>query len=229
MARLRDLLEEAAGSPEPSFGPSDVERRAGKRRQRRQARVAIAAVTAVALVAGSVVVLARRHHPATHISTTATEPPSTPPSTTAKSSPIFGAPTDTTLIFDDGYDGIGLLDLDRGTLTRRVVTGQRAGDQPYRLIRVANRLVVGWGQIWAVPLSGAKPYEIDEATVAIPATEPDLIWLYDYPGQVPAGQQTVAMADSRRSNSHLIQGPTLPDTSASPVMGVAKQLAYETG
>src|SRR5689334_21567149 len=210
MARLRDLLEEAAGFAEPSFGPPDVERRARTHRQRRHTRVAIATVTAVALVAGSVVVIARRHRASTHISTTATAPPSTPPSTTAKAHPIFGTPTDTTLIFDDGYDGIALLDLDQGTLTRRVVTGQRAGDQPYRLIRVADRLVVGWGRIWAVPLSGAKPYEIGDATVAIPATEPDLIWLYDYPGQVAPGRQPVAEADSRRTNARLVEGPTLP-------------------
>src|SRR5215831_5600538 len=102
MARLVDLLDEAAGDAEPSFAPSDVERRAGTRRQRRQARAAIAAITAVVLIAGSIAVIARRHH-GTHISTFVGEPSSTPPSTAAKSNGIFSTPTATTLIFDDGY------------------------------------------------------------------------------------------------------------------------------
>jgi hypothetical protein len=227
MARLRELLEDAVGSAEPPFGPADIERRARRRGQRRQTRAAIAAITAVVLVVASVVVIAERHHATNRVVTAETEPPSTPPSTTPKQKAIFSTPTATTLIFDDGYDGIALLDLDHSTLTRRVITGQRAGDQPYRLFRVADRLIVGWGQIWAVPLSGAAPYKVGDATVAIPATEPDLVWLYDYPGEVPARQQPITFADSRRTNSHLFEGPTLAG-GGGPIIGVAKQLAYQT-
>jgi hypothetical protein len=36
------------------------------------------------------------------------------------------------------------------------------------------------------------------------------------------------LADSRHTNYRLFEGPTLPDKNGSPIMGVAKQLAYET-
>ncbi len=58
----------------------------------------------------------------------------------------FDGVTDTVLVFDDGYDGALVLDVDTGDQQRVGLPGQRAGDQPFRLHRMGSWLVVGWGR-----------------------------------------------------------------------------------
>jgi hypothetical protein len=95
---------------------------------------------------------------------------------------VFDAPTDTVLLFSDGIDGITALDLDTGIAGRRVIEGERAGDQPYRINLTGDHLVVGWGEIYAAPLDGGRSRLIDKATIFIPAAEPGEVWTVDYPG-----------------------------------------------
>jgi hypothetical protein len=95
---------------------------------------------------------------------------------------VFDARTDTVLVFSDGIDGITALDLDAGVASRRILAGERAGDQPYRTGLVGDHLVVGWGEIYAAPLDGGPSARIDTATVFIPAAEPGQVWTVDYPG-----------------------------------------------
>lgn len=88
-----------------------------------------------------------------------------------------------TLIFDNGLSGI--LAVDTRNLTEPLsspVEGQRPGDQPYRISMVDGRLIVGWGDIYAHDITTLESTRIGEATIYVPAAEPDRIWLVDYPG-----------------------------------------------
>ena len=87
------------------------------------------------------------------------------------------------LIFDNGYDGITLLDVDHRVATRRIGVGQRAGDQPFRIVRAGNDVLVGWGDVSAAPLTGGASRLLPPATVFVPAVEPDRVWLVDYPNE----------------------------------------------
>ena len=96
--------------------------------------------------------------------------------------PVFSTPTGVTLLLDDGYDGVTALDLDTGIVGRRIVDGQRAGDQPYRLFRSDDSLIVGWGEVFAAPLDGGPSVSLGEATLAVPASEPGRVWLASWTG-----------------------------------------------
>jgi hypothetical protein len=100
---------------------------------------------------------------------------------------VFDAHTDTVLVFSDGIDGITALDLDAGMAARRVVEGERAGDQPFRINVVDESLVVGWGEIYAAPLDGGPSIRIDSARTYIPAAEPGEVWTVN-PGPLGQGQ-----------------------------------------
>jgi hypothetical protein len=95
---------------------------------------------------------------------------------------VFDAHTDTVLVFSDGIDGITALDLDTGIAARRVIEGERAGDQPYRINLVDQHLVVGWGEIYAAPLDSGPSVRIDSATIFIPSAEPGEVWTVNYTG-----------------------------------------------
>src|SRR5204862_6609968 len=88
---------------------------------------------------------------------------------------------DDVLVFDDGYDGVVALDVGAQIVTRRPVAGQKAGDQPFRSLLVGGRLVVGWGDVYAVPLAGGRSRRLGRG-VAVPADEPGAVWLPSYGG-----------------------------------------------
>jgi hypothetical protein len=119
--------------------------------------------------------------------------------------PVFDTPTNTVLLFSDGIDGVTALDLDTGVAGRRVIEGERAGDQPYRINLTGDHLVVGWGEIYAAPLDGGTSRPIDEATIYIPAAEPGEVWTVDYPGgRIGQGQaeiRRIAIDGTVRSSS----------------------------
>jgi hypothetical protein len=87
-------------------------------------------------------------------------------------------------MFDDGGDGVVVFDPNdpSGTRGSTPVVGQRPGDQPYRLELDGGRLVVGWGEIYAVDLDSGGSNLLGEATFFVPAAEPDRVWLIDYSG-----------------------------------------------
>jgi hypothetical protein len=94
----------------------------------------------------------------------------------------FPSATGAVLVFDDGLDGVAVVDVDNGVAVRRVLEGQRAGDQSPRLWRTGDHLIVGWGRIHAVDIRTAESHLVGEATTAVPAAEPGHLWLVDYPG-----------------------------------------------
>lgn len=95
---------------------------------------------------------------------------------------VLSESTGVVLLFDDGIDGVLALDLDNRTAARRVVDGQRAGDQPSRIVLTDDSLLVGWGEIYSAPLDGSPSTLVDTATIQIPAAEPGEVWTLTFPG-----------------------------------------------
>src|SRR3954451_21529284 len=182
MPNLTERLREAAGDPR---GPSDFDalaREAGNRRSRRRRRT-------VALVAGAgllvaVLVFVRRDddHTAQRI-TTATTGTTVTTATTTPDGSLFSSATGDALVFDNGDDEITVLGVDSRRGEHRFNVGQRAGDQPFRMTRVNNDVLVGWGEVFAAPLAGGPSRSLGQATVYLPATEPDRVWLSEYPNE----------------------------------------------
>jgi hypothetical protein len=193
MPNLTELLHDAAGDPP---GPSDydaLERAAGARRTRRRRRN-VALVVALGVIAGAVVLTRRSDGQETQRISTATTAPTT--STSAPSS--FTTPTGDALIFSDGYSGVRVVDADHRLVIRRLDVGDSAGDQPFRITRVGEDLLVGWGEIFATPIDGAAPpRSIGVATTYVPAVEPDRVWLSDYPSDKPPMLQLVEVSTAR--------------------------------
>lgn len=96
------------------------------------------------------------------------------------SGPLFGEDTGETLVFDNGLSGVLALDPDRRIASETPIVGQRAGDQPYRIHRVGDHLVVGWGVIYAHSLATGESTELSTGTLFVPATEPDRVWIIDW-------------------------------------------------
>lgn len=183
MSHFSDLLEEAVGPQEPAFRFDDLRRRAARRRRRRRSMSALASVLASLLVVTAVVELAR-------------DDGSRRVATAAKTSGVFADPTGVVLILDDGYDGVQLVDLDRRVVVRRPIEGQQAGDQPYRLTRAGDSIIVGWRTVYAAPLDGRRSRRLGEATISIPAAEADRVWLVGYPGgSIGSGRPALRLVD----------------------------------
>ena len=87
------------------------------------------------------------------------------------------------LLLSDGIDGVTAIDLDNRIAGRRVIPGERAGDQPYRITVTGDHVVVGWGEIYAQPLSGAQSAKIDDATTYVPAAESGEVWTVAWEGE----------------------------------------------
>jgi hypothetical protein len=102
--------------------------------------------------------------------------------TTTTESPSLFTDTPWALIFDDGLEGVVILDPNDPVGQRSNVEGQRPGDQPYRLEFVERRLIVGWEQIFAVDIDSLESTLVGEATIFVPAAEPERVWLIDYSG-----------------------------------------------
>lgn len=98
----------------------------------------------------------------------------------ANPAPLFGEETGVTLLFDDGLDGLIAVDLDRSIATHVEVEGQRPGDPPRRLLRLGDRLLVGWSEIHALDIEERRSTPLAEATLFAPAAETDRVWMVDY-------------------------------------------------
>jgi hypothetical protein len=160
-------------------------------------------------------------------SATSTPPAPASPSTTtpAVAAGLFAEATGHVLVLDDGYDGVVVIDPDHRTATRRVVQGQRAGDQDPRLHRAGDALIVGWDGVWAAPIDGGPRRRLGRATVAIPAADPDQVWLSWYPGRrIGAGGPTYALVDVATGDDLVVRrGPPDPAT-----LGVPGGLALQS-
>jgi len=142
---------------------------------------------------------------------------------------VFPQPTGLVLVFHDGYDGVLSVDLDHRVAARRVLDGQRAGDQPWDIVRVGTSLVVGWDQVWAAPIAGGPSRLLGQgATITFfPAAEPGQVWL-DYPsGPTGNGPPTLREVDvATGTTTHQGLGPD--PSRGTPVVGIPGGVAFAT-
>lgn len=180
--------------------------------------LAVAAMLVIAL--GSVTLVVT--HDADHAAVV-----STTPDAGAPRAGVFSTPTDTVLLFSDGIDGATAIDLDRRLAGRRVIDGERAGDQSFRLTLTGDHLVVGWGEIYAAPLAGGASRKMGDATMYLPASEPGEVWTLTWEGgRIGAGAATlrrVAVDGTVTFTSHEFDPSVMQ-----PVVGVPGGLAVQT-
>lgn len=106
--------------------------------------------------------------------------------------PIFGEETGMVLLLDDGLEGLTAIDPDARRAARSSVTGQRPGDEEFSMVRVGERLVVGWANIHAVDIATRQGLSLGSATVFVPSATEDNVWMIDYPGgSIGSGRPTV--------------------------------------
>ena len=152
--------------------------------RRRSRRWLVAAAVLVITLGSATLIVARVYDDPTVVSTT--------PDASGPRAGVFSAPTDTVLLFSDGIDGATAIDLDRRIAGRRVIEGERAGDQSFRLTLTGGHLVVGWGEIYAAPLAGGASRKIADATIYLPASEPGEVWTLTWEGgRIGAGTATL--------------------------------------
>lgn len=157
--------------------------------------------------------------------------PSTPDPTTTTLpvivDPLFGEELPWVLLFDDGFDGVLVVDPTSRVASRSVVEGQRPGNQPYRLKLVENRLIVGWDGIYATDIYARKPVLLGAATIFLPAFRSDRVWLIDYPDGglgvgTPLAWQVSVVTGAPLSD------PTTIGIEGFPAIGIPGGLAIET-
>ena len=126
--------------------------------------------------------------------------------------------------FDDGLEGAVLVSLESGAIHRVPLEGQRPGDQPHRLLRVGEALVVGWGEPYAVSLSDGASVGLGEATIALPAVEPGAMWLADWEGgSVGSGDLRLRRVDIH-GNVRFESG--VVDVGGFPAVGTSSGVAF---
>jgi hypothetical protein len=130
-----------------------------------------------------------------------------------------------TLLFDDGIDGLTALYPDDRLVARSVVKGQRAGDEPYSMIRVADRLVVGWGEPYAVDIVSREARSLGLATIFVPAAEAGRVWLIDYGERIGAHTPRVWQVDV---TSGEVFGDPVEVNEGYPMIGIPDGLAMQT-
>lgn len=215
----------------PSDGPARVRRRLRRRRQGQAVLAAALAATALVAVLPTLRATVDRSPdigfadtPAPGPAVAPTGSPSSSDSSRSASAPGLSA-TGLVLLFDDGYDGVLALDLDAGIATRRVLEGQRAGDQPFRLTRQGDALVVGVDEIHAVSIPTGESTMIGDATISVPGAEPDRVWLTDYPRgdvDVPPYRQVDL------TGAVQLEGPAPDPQTYVPAIGIPGGLALES-
>lgn len=175
--------------------------------------VAIAAVIAV-LAAGGVAIVANRTDDQDSVVTADTASP-----TEVRHAGVFTTPTDTVLLFSDGIDGATAVDLDRRLAGRRVVDGELAGDQPFRLTLTGDHLVVGWDEIYAAPLDGGPSEKIADATIYLPASEDRQVWTITWEGgRIGTGSATLRRVQI--DGTTVFESDRFDSTTLEPVQGV---------
>lgn len=141
--------------------------------------------------------------------------------------PLFAEKTGAVLLLSDGIDGVTAIDVDHRVAGRRVIEGERAGDQPFRITTTGDQLIVGWSEIYAMPLTRGPSRKIADATIYIPAAEPGQVWTITWEGgRTGAGASTV-----QRVTTHgkvTFSSTALDTTIAEPILGVPNGLVVQT-
>ena len=205
----QNLLEESA--PESAGGSS-------QRRPRQ--RMVGAAAAIVALLAVVVAILADSLGDRDRVATGPIE-------TAAGRPGVFTTTTDAVLLFTDGIDGAMAVDLDRRLVGRRVIDGERAGDQQFRLTLTGDHLVVGWGEIFAAPIDGAQSRKIADATIFVPASEEGEVWTLTWEGgRIGSGAATLRRVGI--NGSVVFEAEGFDPATYEPVVGVPGGLLVNT-
>ncbi|MDP2622337.1 MAG: hypothetical protein Q8Q29_00895 [Actinomycetota bacterium] len=139
--------------------------------------------------------------------------------------PIFGEEIGVRLLFDDGYYGLAALDPDNRLVARSTVEGQRPGDEPYSMIRVGDKLVVGWGVPHVRDISSREVRSLGVATIFVPAAEPNRVWLIDYGERI--GDQTPRVWQIDVTSAEALGDP-VQVAGGHPVIGITGGLALQT-
>lgn len=137
---------------------------------------------------------------------------------------VFSSPTNVVLLTSDGIDGVTAVDLDRRLAGRRVLDGERAGDQPVRLTLTGDHLVAGWGEINAAPLTGGPSRKIDDNTIFVPASEPGEVWTFTNEGSPADG----ALRRVRVDGTVTFSSTGIDPDTFWPILGVPGGVAGQT-
>jgi hypothetical protein len=109
---------------------------------------------------------------------------------------------------------------------RSTVDGQRAGDEPYSMVRVGDSLVVGWSEIFAVDIATRAATSLGFATIYVPAAEPDRVWMIDWPGG-RIGADTPQVWQVSLAGEQLTE-PVELDAAGFPAFGIPGGLVLES-
>jgi hypothetical protein len=140
---------------------------------------------------------------------------------------LFAETTGVVLVLSDGIDGVTAIDVDHRVAGRRVIKGERAGDQQFRITATDHDLIVGWDQIYAFPLTDGPPRKIADATIYAPAAEPGQVWTITWEGdRTGAGASTVQRVTTR--GKVVFSTTKLDTTTAQPILGVPGGLVVQT-
>ncbi|MEX1208510.1 MAG: WD40 repeat domain-containing protein [Acidimicrobiia bacterium] len=141
--------------------------------------------------------------------------------------PIFGETTGVVLLLDDGLEGLTAIDPDRRLAHHSSVEGQRRGDEPYSMILVGDRLVVGWGEPHAVDIDTREAISLGMATIFVPAAEANRVWLIDYPGgRIGSGTPLAWQVDV--TSGEALQDPVPLPLAGYPGIGIEGGFALQT-
>ncbi len=163
--------------------------------------------------------------PATTVATTA-------PTTTTLAAqvpadgPIFGEETGMVLLLDDGLEGLIAFDPDARRAAASLVEGQRPGDEAFSMVRIGDKLVVGWENIYAVDIATRQSLSLGSATAFVPSATETNVWLVDYPGgRVGLGRPTVWQVNSAGETT---SEPRELNSDSLPVFGIDGGLALSS-
>lgn len=193
---------------------SDANLRSGPVTRRPWRRVLTAAAAIAVLAGGTVAILVHTTNDQDSVVTAVTAKPSD-----LRRSGVFSTPTDTVLLFSDGIDGATAVDLDRRLAGRRVIEGERAGDQQFRLTLTGDNLVVGWGEIYASPLDGGSSKKIADAGTHLPASEDGEVWTLTWEGG-RIGSGSAILRRVRIDGTTVFESTSFDPAILEPVMGV---------
>lgn len=140
--------------------------------------------------------------------------------------PIFGEETGVLLLIDDGLDGLLAVDPDARLAARSIVEGQRAGDEQYSMVRVGDKLVVGWSEPHAVDIATRQAVSLGAATIFVPAAEPGRVWMVDSGARIGSAPVRVWQVDVVTGEA--FQDPVPLEAEGGAQIGIEGGLALQT-
>ncbi|MGH8913441.1 MAG: hypothetical protein ACRDZM_02890 [Acidimicrobiia bacterium] len=164
--------------------------------------------------------------PTTITSTTPAGPVTEPAIDIPIEGPVFGEETGVILLLDDGLEGVTAVDLDGRRGGRSIVEGQRAGDEEYSMVRVGDKLVVGWSEPHAVDIATREAVSLGTATIFVPAAEPGRVWMVDSGSRIGSASVRVWQVDVITGEA--LHDPIPLDTDGYPHIGIEGGLVLQT-